>query len=120
MNILVVDDSKAMRGIVMRAVKAAGLGEATYQEAGNGVEALAAIRAAPPDLVLTDWNMPEMSGFELIQALRAEGRQIKIGLVTSESDPGLRDQALAAGALFVLCKPFTPEAVKAALQPVLA
>ena len=120
MNILIVDDSKAMRGIVMRAVKAAGLADATYQEAGNGVEALAAIRGAEPDLILTDWNMPEMSGFELIKAVRAEGRQVKIGLVTSESDPKLRDQALEAGAAFVLSKPFTPDAVKAALLPVLA
>jgi two-component system chemotaxis response regulator CheY len=120
MDILIVDDSKAMRAIVMRAVKAAGFADASYREAGNGVEALAAIHAQAPDLVLTDWNMPEMSGFQLIQALRAEGRAVRVGLVTSESDGGLRDQALAAGALFILSKPFTPEAVKAALQPVLA
>jgi len=118
MNILIVDDSKAMRGIVMRAVKGAGFADATYREAGNGAEALAAVRAATPDLVLTDWNMPEMSGFELIQALRKEGNAVKVGLVTSESDPGLREQALQAGALFVLAKPFTPDAVKAALAPV--
>ncbi len=120
MNILIVDDSKAMRGIVMRAVKAAGLAHASYQEAANGAEALAAIRAAPPDLVLTDWNMPEMSGLELIQALRAEGNAVKVGFVTSETDPALRQQALDAGALFVLAKPFTPGVVKDALQPVLS
>jgi two-component system, chemotaxis family, chemotaxis protein CheY len=119
MNILIVDDSKAMRAIVMRAVKAAGYAEATYREAANGAEALEAIRAAAPDIVLSDWNMPQMSGFELIQALRAEGNPVKVGLVTSESDPGLREQALQAGALFVLAKPFTPDAVKAALVPVL-
>ena len=117
MNILIVDDSKAMRGIVTRAVKAAGLADATFQEASNGREALAAIHAAKPDLVLTDWNMPEMSGFELIQALRSEGSGVKVGLVTSESDPTLRQQAFEAGALFVIQKPFTPDAVKAALQP---
>ncbi len=119
MNILIVDDSKAMRAVVTRAVKAAGFADATYREAGNGVEAMAAIRAAAPDLVLTDWNMPEMSGFELIQAIRAEGHAVKIGMVTSESDPGLRNQALQAGALFLLCKPFTPDAVRAVLQPML-
>jgi two-component system chemotaxis response regulator CheY len=116
MHILIVDDSKAMRAIVTRAVKAAGFADASYQEAGNGAEALAAIRARSPDLVLSDWNMPEMSGFQLIQALRAEGNSVKVGLVTSESNPELRDQAMQAGALFVLCKPFTPDAVKAALQ----
>lgn len=119
MNILIVDDSKAMRAFVTRAVKAAGFADATFREAGNGLEALAAIRAMPPDLVLTDWNMPEMSGFDLIKAVRAEGHVLKIGMVTSESDPALRDQALQAGALFLLCKPFTPDAVKAVLQPVL-
>jgi two-component system, chemotaxis family, chemotaxis protein CheY len=119
MNILVVDDSKAMRGLVTRAVKAAGFADATYREAGNGVEALAAIRQAPPDLLLTDWNMPEMSGFELIQAIRAEGHSFKIGMVTSESQPELRDRALQAGALFLLCKPFTPDAMRAVLQPFL-
>jgi two-component system chemotaxis response regulator CheY len=120
MNILVVDDSKAMRSIVVRAVKAAGWADASYAEAATGKEALAAVRAAVPDLVLTDWNMPEMTGFQLIQALRAEGCPVTIGLVTSESDPALQAQALQAGAAFVLCKPFTPDAVKAALAPVLA
>ncbi len=118
MDILIVDDSKAMRGLVTRAVKAAGFTSATYREAGNGAEALAAIRAVPPDLVLTDWNMPEMSGFELVQAIRAEGHSCKIGMITSESLPALREQALQAGALFLICKPFTPDAVKAVLQPV--
>lgn len=119
MNILIVDDSKAMRGLVTRAVKAAGFADASYREAGNGVEAMAAIRESPPDLVLTDWNMPEMSGFELIQAIRAEGHTFKVGMVTSESLPALHEQARQAGALFLLCKPFTPDAVKAVLQPLL-
>ncbi len=118
MEILVVDDSRAMRGIVMRAVKAT-YADASFREASNGAEALEAVRAATPDLILTDWNMPTCSGFELLQALRAEGRLVKVGMVTSESHPGLRDQALQAGALFVLQKPFTPDAVKAALAGVL-
>lgn len=119
MDILIVDDSKAMRSIVTRAVKAAGYADATYREAGNGSEAMAAIRQATPDLVLTDWNMPEMSGFELIQAIRAEGHTLKIGMVTSEAHPGLKEQALEAGAIFLINKPFTPDALKAALQGVL-
>ncbi len=119
MHILIVDDSKAMRAIVTRAVKASGFADASYQEAGNGAEALAAIQTRSPDLVLSDWNMPEMSGLQLLQALRAAGNQVKVGLVTSESDPAARDQAMQAGALFVLCKPFTPDAVKAALQATL-
>ncbi|MGC3998688.1 MAG: response regulator [Anaeromyxobacter sp.] len=119
MQILVVDDSKAMRSIVMRAVRQAGY-EVTFVEASNGAEALKAIRATPPTLVMADWNMPEMSGIELLQALRAEGNQVKMGFVTSESDPSMRDLAFQSGALFMLTKPFTPEAIKAALAPVLS
>ena len=120
MEFLIVDDSKAMRSMVMRAVKAAGYADATYREAGNGAEALSAIRARQPDVVLSDWNMPEMSGFELVQAVRTEGHRVRIGLVTSEADPALHAQAKAAGAMFVLCKPFTPDAVKAALGAALS
>ncbi|HYD40136.1 MAG TPA: response regulator [Anaeromyxobacter sp.] len=118
MQILVVDDSKAMRSIVMRAVRQAGF-DATFAEAANGAEALKAIRSSPPALVMADWNMPEMSGIELLQALRAEGNTVKMGFVTSESDPSMRDLAFQAGALFMLTKPFTPDAIKAVLDPVL-
>jgi len=118
MQILVVDDSKAMRSIVMRAVRQAGY-DVTFAEAVNGAEALKAIRASPPSLVMADWNMPEMSGIELLHKLRAEGNTVKMGFVTSESDPSMRDQAFQAGALFMLTKPFTPDAIKAVLGPVL-
>ncbi len=118
MQILVVDDSRAMRSIVMRAVRQAGY-EASFVEATNGVEALEVIRRSPPTLVMADWNMPEMSGIALLQALRAEGNPVKVGFVTSESDPSMRDLAFQAGALFMLGKPFTPDAIKAVLDPVL-
>jgi two-component system chemotaxis response regulator CheY len=120
MQILVVDDSKAMRSIVMRAVRQAGYDHVAFVEAANGVEALKLIHAAPPALVLADWNMPEMSGIELLKALRAEGNQIKVGFVTSESDPSMRDLAFQSGASFMITKPFTPDAIKAVLGPVLA
>ena len=114
MQILVVDDSRAMRSIVIRAVKAAGV-EATFLEAQNGAEALSAVREAKPDLVLSDWNMPQMSGIELLTALRAEGNAVPFGFVTSEGDANQRDRARQAGALFLISKPFSPDAVKEAL-----
>jgi two-component system chemotaxis response regulator CheY len=73
MKILVVDDSKAMRMIVARNLRQAGLGDATIVEAGNGVEGLAAVHADQPDLILSDWNMPEMSGIEFLHAVRDAG-----------------------------------------------
>jgi two-component system chemotaxis response regulator CheY len=118
MQIVVVDDSKAMRGIVMRAVRQAGY-TATFLEAGNGADALTAIRGNQPDLVLCDWNMPEMSGIDLLKALRAEGNQVKVGFVTSNGDNTTRDLAFQSGATFLITKPFTPDALKAALGPVL-
>jgi two-component system chemotaxis response regulator CheY len=99
----------------MRAVKAAGPADLTFEEAGNGVEALRAIRTSPPDLVLTDWNMPEMSGIELLEALRAEGNGVRLGFVTSEQNPNILARAHQAGALFVIAKPFPLEAIQAAL-----
>lgn len=120
MQIMVVDDSKAMRSIVMRAVRQAGYEGVAFVEAANGAEALKTIRGQAPTLVLADWNMPEMTGIELLHALRAEGNQVKVGFVTSESDPVMRDLAFQSGASFMLTKPFTPEAFKAVLGPVLA
>jgi len=109
MNILIVDDSKAMRMIVSRHLRQAGFGDATITEAGNGVEALTAIKAACPDLVLCDWNMPEMNGHELKVALNEAGIDVKFGFVTSEGTPEMRKMADDAGALFLISKPFTVE-----------
>ena len=69
MKILVVDDSSVMRKIVLKTLRQAGLGDHDFDEAGNGVEAVAKIKEAAPDLVLSDWNMPEMNGLELLQEL---------------------------------------------------
>jgi two-component system, chemotaxis family, chemotaxis protein CheY len=120
MHILIVDDSRAMRSIVIRAVRAAGFDQASFREAANGAEALAAVRDWKPDLVVSDWNMPEMSGIDLLRKLRQEGNGVHLGFVTSESSPAQRDVAVAAGALFLISKPFTPDAVKAALGAMVA
>jgi len=115
MHLLIVDDSKAMRTMIIRTVKAAGLPEVAISEAANGVEALAAVHQSPPDLVITDWNMPEMSGIEFVEAVRAEGSAVPIGFVTSEQNPNILERAYKAGAAFVLAKPFTPDGFKEAL-----
>jgi two-component system, chemotaxis family, chemotaxis protein CheY len=109
MKILIVDDSKAMRMIVARTLRQAGYGDATLVEAGNGREALSAIETSQPNLVLCDWNMPEMSGIELLRALRSANNPIPFGFVTSEASQEMKDTAAAAGALFLITKPFTPK-----------
>ncbi len=117
MQILVVDDSRAMRSIVIRAVKAAGV-DATFLEAQNGAEALVAVREVKPDLVLSDWNMPEMTGIDLLKALRAEGNAVPFGFVTSEGTAEMRQTAEDAGALFLIAKPFTVDTFRDVLTPI--
>jgi len=119
MKILIVDDSRVMRTIVNRTLRQAGFDAHPVTEAEDGVQALAAIEADPPGLVLSDWNMPEMNGIELLRALRSRGNNLPFGFVTSEGSPEMRGQAEAAGALFLIAKPFTDRTFTEALSGVL-
>lgn len=119
MNILIVDDSKAMRMIVSRTLRQAGYGDHAFQEACNGAEALDSIKESRPDLVLCDWNMPEKSGIELLQDLRASGIDVTFGFVTSEGTMEMRQQAVDSGAAFFVTKPFTADTFQQALSSVI-
>lgn len=119
MKILIVDDSKAMRMIIQRTLRQAGLGDHTIAEACNGVEALDALHKEGFDLVLSDWNMPEMSGIELLGAVKNEKLNVHFGFVTSEGTASMRQQASDAGAEFLIAKPFTPEAFEQTLRPII-
>lgn len=119
MKVLIVDDSRVMRQIVTRTLRQAGYTELALVEAANGIEAFEVVQAESPDLVLSDWNMPEMNGFDLLKSLRGRGHEVPFGFVTSESTQEMRDKASSAGALFLVAKPFTPESFKEALSPVL-
>lgn len=90
MKLLIVDDSKAMRMIVNRTLKQAGFGGHTILEASNGNESLSLIEKEKPDLVLSDWNMPEMKGIDLLRTLRAAGNHTRLGFITSESSSEIR------------------------------
>ena len=118
MKILIVDDSKAMRMIITGVLRKTGYGDSDFGEATNGAEALAAIKADEPDLVLCDWNMPEMTGIELLHAQRAEHIDVRFGFVTSESTAEMREQAIAGGTLFLLAKPFTADSFEDVLGAV--
>jgi two-component system chemotaxis response regulator CheY len=120
MKILVVDDSKAMRAIVKRALSGLDrVAGAEIIEAADGREALGTVQSEQPDLVLSDWNMPEMTGIELLKALNEAGIGVTFGFVTSESTPEMHDLAKANGAKFLVSKPFTPESIDQALAGVL-
>ncbi|HJK99061.1 MAG TPA: response regulator [Polyangiaceae bacterium LLY-WYZ-14_1] len=118
MKVLVVDDSKAMRMILRRGLRQAGF-SVDVQEADSGAAALDAIETAKPDLVICDWNMPEMTGIELLETLGDRGLRVRFGFVTTEGSPEQRARATEAGAAFLLTKPFTPDALKATLSPIL-
>ncbi|MBE0565199.1 MAG: response regulator [Krumholzibacteria bacterium] len=109
MKILVVDDSRAMRRIVTRTIGQAGYAEHDILEAENGRIALELVRSAAPDVVLADWHMPEMSGIELLRELKATGSTVPFGFVTANVTRDMVDQARAAGAVFLLARPFTAE-----------
>lgn len=118
-RVLVTDDSRVMRQIVIRTLRQAGY-DWDVREASDGAEALEAVRADEPDVVLSDWNMPNLTGIELLRALRAEGFETPFGFVTSEGSPEMRNAAEEAGALFLIAKPFTPESFREVIEPVLA
>ncbi|MBK7859259.1 MAG: response regulator [Archangiaceae bacterium] len=119
MKILIVDDSKVTRKFIGRCIRQAGLGAHDIEEAENGLEALKRVAELAPDLVVTDWNMPHMTGIDFLHQLRSSGSQVNVGFITSEGTDVMRHQAKEGGARFFITKPFTPESVRDALQQVL-
>lgn len=110
MNALVIDDSRAMRLILGRMLRELGFDVA---DATNGREGLDQLTDTAPDLVLVDWNMPEMSGIEFLEAMRRPpySSTSKVVMVTTETEIPQVLRALGAGADEYLMKPFTKDAV---------
>jgi two-component system chemotaxis response regulator CheY len=109
---LIVDDSRTIRMLLGRILRELGFDTA---EAGDGQCALEVLRARRDvDLMLVDWNMPVMDGYELLCALKADGsfRDLRILMVTTETEISQVERALAAGANEYLMKPFSREAVE--------
>jgi two-component system, chemotaxis family, chemotaxis protein CheY len=119
MKILIADDSRVMRQIVTRTLRQAGFSGHDLVEAADGRQLYDAARSESPDLVLSDWNMPEMTGVEALRALRADGVTVPFGFVTSEGTPEMRTAAEQAGALFLITKPFTADTFRDVLDPIL-
>jgi two-component system chemotaxis response regulator CheY len=116
MRALVVDDSSAMRAFLKMILKAAGF---EVSEARNGKEGLKALAlAVPPELILLDWNMPVMDGFQMLQQLRADVRcnQVKVMMVTTETEVAEMSRALGAGADEYVMKPFTRDVILEKLE----
>lgn len=119
MKILIVDDSKAMRMIVKRILRQTDLGDCQTVEAEDGQMGLEKVNAEKPDLVISDWNMPNMNGIDFLKAVRESGNKVKFGFVTTESSTKMRDMAKEAGADFLIAKPFSPESFESSIKPAL-
>lgn len=119
MDVLLVDDSKTMRMLVQRALRQAGFRNLVIGEAESGLNALEVLSKGKPKLILSDWNMPEMSGIELLQKLQEQESKIPFGFITSEASTEIRTLAIENGARFLITKPFSPESMESTLAPYL-
>ncbi len=109
MHCLIVDDSRAMRRILRTIVQRLGYETVEAENGRIGVERLH--ETSDVGLALVDWNMPEMNGLEFVQAVRSEDRyqNVKLVMVTSETDPSRMVRALMSGADEFAMKPFTEQ-----------
>lgn len=119
MKVLVVDDSTTLRRILSGTLRQLGFKD--ILEAGDGVLGVSTFKAnADIGLVLLDWNMPNMNGFEALKAIRALSSQVPIVMVTTEAEKDRIIDAVKAGANDYVIKPFTPDVFISKIQKVLA
>jgi len=121
MKILIVDDSSTMRRIIGNVVMQLGFKKEEFDEAEDGVKAWKMLEESTYDVILTDWNMPNMNGLDLVKKTRAEGGHMKtpIIMITTEGGKGEVITALKAGVNNYIVKPFNAEILKEKLDGVL-
>jgi len=120
MRFLVVDDSSTMRRIIINTLNK--LGHQDVVEACNGREGMERLSDKKIDVVITDWNMPEMNGIEFVRSLRAaEGTsKLPVLMVTTNAAQDDIVEALRAGVSNYVVKPFTPDTIREKIDAVLA
>ncbi|MFK7740458.1 MAG: response regulator [Planctomycetota bacterium] len=119
-NVLIVDDSATMRKIIMRGIRQAGIENAEFQEAGDGVEGMKAVEGAKFDLILSDVNMPNMNGLDFVKEVTAKvDSPPPIVMITTEGSEDVVNEAMSRGANGYLKKPFTPEKIQEVIGPLL-
>ncbi len=107
MKILLVDDSRTIRNIQKNTLKT--LGHEDIAEAADGLEALSFLASTRPELMLVDWNMPNMDGITLIKKVRETDKTLPIIMVTTEAEKSRVIEAVKAGVNNYVVKPFTAE-----------
>jgi len=120
-DVLVVDDSAAIRKILQRVLRQTGMAIRTIHEAGDGQEALEILKMHRPALVLTDINMPRMDGLQFLAAMKAceDWRRIPVVMVTTEGGEAKVGEAVKLGAAGYVRKPFTADQIKEKLAGIL-
>jgi two-component system, chemotaxis family, chemotaxis protein CheY len=121
LDVMIVDDSAAIRKILRRVLTQAEVPMGEVYEANDGVEALAALQAKPVQLILSDVNMPNMDGIELLGKLKADPvlKSVPVIMVTTEGSQARVLQALELGAAGYVKKPFTAEQIKEKLTGII-
>ncbi len=118
MRILVVDDAPMIRRILKNLLKEMGF--SNIEEAEDGMVALQKLRQQPFDFVITDWNMPNLTGIELVQEIRKDPnlKDLPVMMVTAEAKKENIILALKSGVNNYIVKPFTPENVKSKIEAI--
>ena len=113
-DVLIVDDSAAIRKILQRVLRQTGMAIRNILEAGDGQEALELLNGQTIHLVLTDINMPKMDGLQLLGAIRASPRwqSLPVVMITTEGGEAKVGEALRLGAAGYVRKPFTADQIK--------
>ncbi len=112
MKILIVDDSQAMRKIIKWTIRQAEMHADEILEASCSEDALLLSETKNPDLVITDWNMPEMGGLEFLKALRNSRNTVRFGFVVTQTSANICNLAKDAGADFIISNPSSSNTFK--------
>lgn len=120
-NVLIVDDSAAMRAVIRKIIVMSGFSMAQGFEAANGREALEKLKNNWVDVIISDINMPEMNGLEMLKRLHEDSlyREIPVIVVSTEGSAERIDEALRLGAKAFVKKPFQPEEIRNVLHEVM-
>ncbi len=120
-DVLIVDDSAAIRKILQRVLRQTGMAIRTIHEAGDGEEALEVLKAHPVQLVLTDINMPKMDGIQLLASVKScpQWRNLPVVMITTEGGETKVGEAVRLGAAGYVRKPFTADQIKEKLAGIL-
>jgi two-component system chemotaxis response regulator CheY len=120
-NVLIVDDSKSMRKVILKTLQISGFELGECMEASNGQEALDILEGKWIDLILSDVHMPVMDGTGFIQSLRERDicRDTPVVFVTTEANEDRLNQLMELGASGYIRKPFRPEEIRALLSRIM-